>query len=977
MLWRFLLISWLVLITTWLPPGMADAQNLSFVNYGFNQGLHHSQVIDITQDDYGNLWIVPLTGSLLYRFNGRDFQRVDVTVEGIHQSVRLFSIASDDKENIWLLSSIGLVRFDGKRFYHVPFDKPFLITSLSNLYVDSNSVVWVIDDNGNIFSCVNNEVTSYQHHEGMKGRPIGFSEYEKEPFVFSNRGEMMSLKTKKPIALSFLKRDDLVRYVVKDEHKYIVVTNTDIIRYDTSDETLKRYKHDLNQLTQILSYGNDLIILSNGSIRILNEKENRLIENHPGFDNRFVQKLFKDQLGSIWLGTDSQGIFNLANQQALNIPLPDNDIPVAIYPVGNDKIFAGTYKSGLIEIDHKQVKDLGLKDVQGKIVMSLTKGPDNTLLVGTQQNGAFQLSPNNKVRKLDLGKANPAFVLPVTTLNDDVWLGSSFGLHQLSGTLVNKKNFSYQQLGAVAHFNAMIPIDTALLIGSAGEGLLLFDPRKDTLMKLPGYQNEASIYLMKRDAKGQVWIGGEFPRIIILNKSLKRVASIDLAKYCSNILTFEFFGNDRLLVGSNDGVFTITLGDAYRISSVRRLGLADGYKGGEVCMASMARVNDKIWFGTSDGVYCYFTGGDQEKNPTPFTYINDVRLFNKETDWREYSKNVKGMYGLPQDLQLHHDNNNLTFSFYANDFNDNEDLQFRYWLEGSDTGWSEFSTDENITYSSLPAGKYIFHVQSKDGVNIGNLASFPFVILPAFWETNIFYVMIAVIAGIAIFALIRIITRFRIKRFKLKEQIRATESAKLRRQMAMDFHDEMGNKLASVLAYSSSMKLVSANKEDHELFDYFEKNAAAIYYGTKDFIWSIDVESNNLIEVITYLRDFGANFFEKHDIDFLVENDILNESFNKQLPDGYNRQVVLLFKEAMTNVLKHSKASKVYFDVVAKGDVYKIILEDDGIGFNRNGKGKGLKSMSDRADKISGLLSIDNIVPHGTRITLQFKVKKI
>jgi signal transduction histidine kinase len=975
MVWRFLLILWLASIT-------AYAQNLSFVNYGFNQGLHHSQVIDITQDRYGNLWIVPLTGSLLYRFNGRDFQRVDVLVEGVHQSVRLFSIASDDNENIWLLTSIGLVRFDGKRFYHLPFDKPALITSLSNLFVDSNSVVWVIDDNGNIFTCVNNAVSAYQHHEGMKGRPIGFSEYEKEPFVFSIRGEIMSLKTKKPVALSFLKGDDLVRYAVKDEASYIVVTDNEIIRYETSNKILKRFKHDLNQLTQILSYGNDLIILSNGSIRVLNEEGNKIIENQPGFDNHFVQKIFKDQLGSIWLGTDSQGIFNLANQQALNIPIPNNDIPVAIYPLGDDKILAGTYKSGLVEIDHKQVKDLGLKEVQGKIVMSATKGPNNTILVGTQQNGAFALSPGNKtvptgrqVRKLEMGKVNPPFVLPITTLNDEVWLGSSYGLHQFSNSLVNKKNYSYKQLGALAHFNVIFPIDSALLIGSAGEGVLLFDPKKDTLTKLPGYQTEASIYLMKRDAQGQIWIGGEFPRIIILNNKLKRIASIDLARYCSNILTFEFFGNDRLLVGSNDGVFTITLGDGYRISSVRRLGLADGYKGGEVCMASMTRVNDKIWFGTSDGVYCYFIGSDKEMNPTPFTYVNDVRLFNKETDWREYSKNVKGMYGLPQGLELDHGNNNLTFSFYANDFHDNEDLQFHYWLEGSNTSWSEFSTDENITYSSLPAGNYTFHVQSKDGVNLGNIANFHFVILPAFWETKIFYVLVAALTTIIIFILVRIITRARIKRFQLKEQIRATESAKLRRQMAMDFHDEMGNKLASVLAYSSSLKLVSANKENHELFDYFEKNAAAIYYGTKDFIWSIDVESNNLIEVITYLRDFGANFFEKHGIDFLVENDILNESFNRSLPDGHNRQLVLLFKEAMTNVLKHSKATKVYFDVVAKGNVYKIILADDGVGLgSKNGKGKGLKSMADRADKISGLLNIEQVVPHGTRVTLQFKV---
>jgi signal transduction histidine kinase len=189
----------------------------------------------------------------------------------------------------------------------------------------------------------------------------------------------------------------------------------------------------------------------------------------------------------------------------------------------------------------------------------------------------------------------------------------------------------------------------------------------------------------------------------------------------------------------------------------------------------------------------------------------------------------------------------------------------------------------------------------------------------------------------------------------------------------MDFHDEMGNKLASVLAYSSSLKLVSSSKESHELFDYFEKNAAAIYYGTKDFIWSIDVDSNNLREVISYLRDFGVNFFEKHGIEFLVENDILNDSFDKLLPDGYNRQLVLMFKEAMTNVLKHAKATKVYFDVVSFNGGYRITLEDDGVGM-QSGKGKGLKSMADRASKISAQLTIESRQPHGTRVTLQFKL---
>lgn len=969
MAWRFLLISWFVSFTA------VRAQNFSFVNYGFNQGLHHSQVVDVTQDTYGNLWVLPLTGSLLYRFDGRHFQRVDVVIEGVDRSFRLFLIATDKRENIWIGTSIGLVKFDGKRFRLVPFDKPFQFSRQSVLFVDSNSVTWVIDDNGNIFSCRGDEATSFQHHEVMKGRPIGFFEHNNESFVFSNRSEIMSLATKKPVTLPWLREDDRLRFVVTEDDNYLVVTNDDIIRYNVADKRLSRYKHQQQRIAQVVLYDDKVLLLSQGSLYIVNDTGSHLIEASPGFDNRFVQRIFKGRSNSIWLCTDSQGIFNLAKQKTVNIPIPGNDIPVAIYPYGKDKILAGTYKKGLVEVHGTEVKDLGLKELQTKVVMTTVKGPGNTILIGTQQNGAFVLSPGNKIRKLDMGKINPAFVLPIAMLKDEVWMGSSFGLHKFSGTLKNISNYSYKDLGATAHFNFVYPLDSTLLVGSAGEGLMMFNPRTALLTKMPGYHIESSLYVVKRDSKRQLWIGGEFPRLLVLDDQLRRVASIDLSKYCSNVLTFEFCDRDRLLVGSNDGIFTITLGDGYRVLSVRRLGLADGYRGGEVCMASMTRVDDKIWFGTSDGVYCYFVDSEKDNNPTPFTYINDVRLSNQETDWRQYSDNVKGIYGLPTDLQLDHNNNSLTFSFYANDFHDNEDLQFHYWLEGADDGWSEYSTAENITYSSLPAGKYRFHVQSKDGVNQGNIARFSFVILPAFWETKTFYVLVVAVTALVIFILIRIVTHARIKRFRLQEQIRATESAKLRRQMAMDFHDEMGNKLASVLAYSSSLKLVSSNKENHELFDYFEKNAAAIYYGTKDFIWSIDVESNNLVEVITYLRDFGANFFEKHGIDFLVENDILNQNLNKALPDGHNRQLVLLFKEAMTNVLKHAKATKVYFDASVKNGVYKLVLEDDGIGpGSRNGKGKGLKSMADRAEKISGQLSIDPVQPHGTRITLQFKV---
>lgn len=951
------------------------AQDLSFVNYGFSQGLHHSQVIDITQDTYGNLWLLPLTSKLLYQFDGRHFKKVPVRIEGVLQDFKLYFISADKQQNIWVLTSVGLTRFDGQQFHLISSVKPLKVSRRSTLYIDSNSVVWVIDDDGHIFSCVKDTLVSLDPIELMKGKPLGISEFNGEPLVFTDQSELISLTSKQPMSMSWLDKEDHVRFMGADGDDYLVITEEKAIHFNNVTEKKKVFNMGKNRprMQQVLLNNGNVLMLSFGSIGTITDDGIKRIEPRPDFDNKFVTRIFKDRSNSIWLATDSKGIFQVARQQAVNVPIPGEDIVVTLYPSGDDKFLAGTYRKGLVQIDGTNVKDLQLEELKEKVVLTVVKGPDNKVLIGTQQNGAYALTPSNKLTKLDLGSKNPGFVLPIAKFGEDYWLGSSYGLHRLSGSLKYLEDFSYAQLSTTSIFNLIYPFDSTLLIGSSGEGLFSFKPGDSKLKKIDGFESESILYTIKQDSKGQLWIGGEFPRILILDKHLKRVANIDLTRYCSNVLTFEFITDNQLLVGSNDGIYTVSLGDGNKVLAVRRLGLADGYKGGEICMSSMIRVKDKIWFGTADGAYSYSIGNNDTNNVIPYTYINDVRLFNQETNWEKYSDKIAGLYRLPEQLELDHRNNNLTFSFYANDFHDNEDLQFHYWLEGSDTSWSEFSSGENITYSSLPAGKYNFKVQSKDGFNVGNIATFSFVILPAFWQTNTFYLLAGLAVAIGIFVLVRISTHLRIRRFQLKEQIRATESAKLRRQMAMDFHDEMGNKLASVLAYSSSLKLVSPNKESHELFDYFEKSAAAIYYGTKDFIWSIDVDSNNLREVITYLRDFGANFFEKHSIEFLVENDILNDNFNQLLPDGYNRQLVLMFKEAMTNVLKHARATKVYFDVAPVDGGYRMTLEDDGIGM-QSGKGKGLKSMADRAAKISAHLSVEPRQPQGTRVTLQFKL---
>jgi signal transduction histidine kinase len=83
-------------------------------------------------------------------------------------------------------------------------------------------------------------------------------------------------------------------------------------------------------------------------------------------------------------------------------------------------------------------------------------------------------------------------------------------------------------------------------------------------------------------------------------------------------------------------------------------------------------------------------------------------------------------------------------------------------------------------------------------------------------------------------------------------------------------------------------------------------------------------------------------------------------------------------QEALNNSLKHARAESVR--VLIEEDQGKITLsiEDDGVSFNTSAKhpGMGLRNMLERADSITGELTIHSQAEHGTRVTISVEVHK-
>lgn len=191
-----------------------------------------------------------------------------------------------------------------------------------------------------------------------------------------------------------------------------------------------------------------------------------------------------------------------------------------------------------------------------------------------------------------------------------------------------------------------------------------------------------------------------------------------------------------------------------------------------------------------------------------------------------------------------------------------------------------------------------------------------------------------------------------------------------RENIAKDFHDDMGNKLARISLLSEVLI------ENEDILDIplknkliqIKKDTDVLYKNTKDFIWALKSDTNNVNELITYLSDFGEDFFYSFKIDFEIE---MNEHENLILPLNWNRQIVLVCKEIMTNAARHSGCTEVKL-------VFNVFKESLQIEVLDNGKGileiekkseRGIGHIIERINKLGGNLFFDTVLV-GTHIKI-------
>jgi signal transduction histidine kinase len=274
------------------------------------------------------------------------------------------------------------------------------------------------------------------------------------------------------------------------------------------------------------------------------------------------------------------------------------------------------------------------------------------------------------------------------------------------------------------------------------------------------------------------------------------------------------------------------------------------------------------------------------------------------------------------------------------------------------------TADRTVHFPSLSPGHYRFEVRA---ISIGGLVSpepavVAFRILPPFWRRWWFVAFVAGLLGA---------TGYAFHRLRLR---RVVELERVRTRIATDLHDDIGSSLSRVSILSEVVRQQVQGDRPQEaepLLEQIADTARGLVDSMGDIVWAINPRRERASDLIQRMRRFAGDTASGRGV--ALKFRAPEEAQERRLDLNLRRQVYLVFKEAVNNVVRHSGCREAEVELAIKGGWLALVVTDDGCGFDlgANGQGHGLDSMRARAEDVGGTLEVESAPGGGTTVRLR------
>ncbi len=768
----------LLVLALVLSVGVAQntwAQDRHLEQYSLEQGLQQSQVWDIQQDQRGELWLSLFVGGIS-RFDGTTFERFLQGVDESERTNQIQTVFEDQTGILWFGTRNGLLRYDGSSTQLYSMRTGLLDNDVRAIVEDEKGRLWLGTAEGvcalgeRICTPIDDPRIKDVEFKAMtidQSGNIWIGTSENGLFVYDGVNvehwtEENDIATSNIHSIQFDAKDNMW-----------LATELGVVRYDGEHVETYTRKDGLPSETvlsmMIDSEGSLWVGTTNGAARFTRSGfqpfSAHMLTSIP------IQSLLEDREGNVWFATNGKGLFKyspspfthwnqndgLTGNMAWGIDeSPDHTLWIAL-------------QQGIVQYDGTSFTPVVHPDglLASNEVLAMHNSRSGAIWLGIRSH-LIQYSDGEFT---SISEVEGVPIRSVKYIAEDnfgnIWASTPDGLIKYDGSefrlFTSADGLSDNEITTIlAHSSGSLWIGTE-------QGIEIYDGDSFGGYKTNRAIDEEWISDIKEDSSGDVWIGTE--NGLYLSRKTpgggeSRFEYFGVEHGLNDQMTYFLLFDDEgfLWVGSNKGVNRIDVPTFKETGNkvIQAYGRGQGFLGIETNHhASYKAMDGSLWFGTVAGLTRYDPFLDKKDAVEAITQLTGLRLFFEEPNWLEYTDKLSSWSHMPENLSLPYDKNHLSFDFVGISYTVPSKVLYQYKLDGVDTAWSPSSDQRSATYPNLPPGDYTFQVKTSTMGKVSNRAPtlYSFRILPPFWRTPLFYLLLGLSVTGIIAGYVRLHTR--------------------------------------------------------------------------------------------------------------------------------------------------------------------------------------------------------------------------
>lgn len=945
--------------------GLSRFDGYEFINYTTAHGLPHRWVNDIIETRHGNYWVAtdggvcrldptktPSSNSAFTCYNpgpSKDARRVN-------------ALAEDASGAVWCATYDGIYRMEIAQgqvtFSHAKIEVPAVYEGslMNNLLFDRKGTLWVASRSGLYHRLSNGGWERYSRDHGL---PDLFIET-----LLEDRAGRLWIGARSVGACLLVPEPDTTRRVVERCHSTQDGLPANDVRSLLQTQDSHLWIATVSGLSELQPSGHIVTYTTTN-----------------GLSDSTIYKLTEDRTGNLWIGTKNAGVMRLDRHGFVTYGESDGfrsgDYVASIFEVsGRLCVVSGTVNHRLIQcFDGRKFAAVDLPIPSQLFLTGRSQGAllgqDGSWWVPTG-NGLFRFPPVRRAEDLITansriinGTAHKTVEFVWQDQRGDIWIDASVNY---GNELLRLEHSTGKTRPFVGLPSLKAKIVSAMTRDSTGQLWFGF--------RVPGFADDGGIvrchddstspcetieraprgeiHTLYLDRAGRLWVGssqGGVARLDRLTDDHPRFAAYyTTASGLSGnevwCITEDQWG--RIYVGTNHGLNQIDPSTG----AVRYL-TPEGLAPGRI-QAAYVDGRGNLWFATHQAV------SRLEPLPrsqsTPQVRITGIRVSGATLPLSALRETRDGH------LSLGASENSIQIDFAGMDLSPGSPLRYQVLLEGASKDWSAPVETRAADFPRLPAGSYRLLVRAinADGIVSTEPASLAFTIALPLWRRWWF-------ASLAVAA--TVLTAYALHRYRLG---RALALEHVRARIATDLHDEIGSSLSRMAILSEVVQQQmhsTASSDSARLLGDISATARELVDVMSDIVWSIDPRRDDLRNLITRIREFASDMLEAKGITWEFQTPVEIDSV--RLSPEQRHDLYLIFKEGVTNIVRHSRCSSVSLSIKINGAFLVVQIRDDGRGFAaRTTRGHGLTSIEVRSARIHGSCKILSAPGEGTSITI-------